>query len=119
MKNLFYLDFRSLAITSILFGILLLVDLIKRSTDLKIHSTDDGVLPVSFLIENDWYPGYFSIHTLSGSIEWQVLLFTIHGLFALTLILGFKLKISLFVCWLLLISLQNINPLVLISTKQW
>jgi hypothetical protein len=115
LKNLFYLDYRSLAIARILFGILLLVDLIKRSTDLKLHYTNDGVLPVSFLIENDWHPGYFSIHTLSGSIEWQVLLFIIHGLFALTLILGFKSKISLFICWLLLISLQNRNPLVLNS----
>jgi hypothetical protein len=113
--DIFYLDVRSIAIFRVLIGIILIYDLIDRSGFLLLLYSDLGVLPLDFLKANVWNPGYFSIHASSGTWEWQLALFILHGLFAFSLLIGYKSKLSLFVCWLLLISLHNRNPLVLNS----
>lgn len=114
-KDVFSLDLRALAVVRILFASILIFDLISRSRDLVMHYTDAGVLPVHFLIEHEWRTGYLSFHTLSGDWEWQAFLFIVQVFFAITLLIGYKSKLSLFVSWILLISLHNRNPLILNS----
>jgi hypothetical protein len=96
-------------------GGILIYDLLLRATDLSLHYTDKGIMPIKLVTENLWEPGYFSIHALSGTIEWQLILFIIAGIAALALLLGYKTKFSIFLCFILLLSLHNRNPWILNS----
>lgn len=69
------LDLRSLALFRAALASLLLADLIGRFPYLEVCCTDLGVLPV----EQNALP---SLHALSGSYAFQVLLFLVAGLFA-------------------------------------
>ena len=73
-KN-FSVDLRSLAITRIAFGILILADLFIRSRFLKDFYTDEGLLNLYAL--KKIYEGnyYTSVHALSGDYYFQLFLF--------------------------------------------
>jgi uncharacterized membrane protein YphA (DoxX/SURF4 family) len=112
LQNIFAVDYRSLALFRVSLGSVLLFDLISRFIDLKAFYSDEGVLPRSLLLENmnKWFS---SIHMLSGAWQVQALLFSIHIVFCLMLIFGFKTRLSLFLSWFLLISVQTRNPYIL------
>jgi predicted DCC family thiol-disulfide oxidoreductase YuxK len=59
---------------------------------------------------NEWW---ISLHMANGSLWFQVLLFGIAFLFAISLVLGYRTRLSMVVSWFLLISLHARNPLVL------
>lgn len=107
------LDLRSLAAFRIGLGLCLLGDLLTRALYLRAHYTDWGVLPRVALLER--YPStwIFSFHGLLGNWQWEALLFLVHAALAVALIIGFRTRVVLFFSWLLLISLQNRNPLIL------
>lgn len=107
------IDHRGLAAFRIGVGFLLLVDLITRSRNLVAFYTDAGVLPRRALALD--YGTVYSIHTLSGEAWFQALLFLVAGGFALLLLLGYHTRIATVVSWLLLLSLQARNPMVLHS----
>lgn len=109
------MDARALAFFRIGIGSLLIYDLITRSEYLVLHYTDSGVLPVSLVKQELWGTGFWSLHTLSGSAELQVILFAVQGLAALFLLVGYKTRLSTIICWLLLLSLHNRNPWILNS----
>jgi hypothetical protein len=111
----FYLDLRSLSFFRIGLGLILIYDLIHRARYLTMHYSNQGVLPIKLLKSGIWEPGYWSIYTLSGSAEFQIVLFIIYGLAALGLLFGFKTKVSTILCWVLTLSLQNRNPWILNS----
>ena len=99
------LDVRSLGLFRILLGILLLADLLYRCTDFSAFYAEGGILP----------PGLASLHSpsihgLSNSTIWQVLLFALHGIAALCVLVGYRTKVALAVCWALLVSLNHRNP---------
>ena len=96
-------------------GIALLVisDLLIRIADLKAHYTDEGIWPVELIYNFGWNPGYWSIHALNGSCILQLCLFSLHILFALCLLLGFKTRFFTVLVWLFTISLHNRNLFVL------
>lgn len=106
------LDLRSLAVGRILFGLVILSDLFWRAQSLFAHYTDGGVLPRDVL--TDHYSQWLvSLHAASGSIIWEGALFIVAGVFAVMLILGYRTRLATIVSWVLLISLQNRNPLLL------
>ena len=109
----FGIDARSLAFFRIGLGFLILTDLFFRSLDLTAFYTDQGVLPRSFLVQKLFKPGYFSLHVLGGSTFFEAILFSIAGLFALCLLLGYRTRICTFFSWVLLLSIQNRNPEIL------
>ncbi len=113
LYQLFGADIRSLALLRVGVGALLLADLINRSKDLVAHYSDFGVLPRQALLDLASNPWYFSFHSISGAWEIQALLFIIAGIFAVSLILGYKTRLSTIVSFILLISLQNRNPIIL------
>lgn len=94
-------------------GIILLLDLGIRSLSIKAFFTNDGVLPLDVLKQYNWSPAYFSFHTASGELWWQILLFVINTICIVFLIIGFRARLFTFICWVFLTSLQNRNPFIL------
>jgi hypothetical protein len=113
LKTIFTLDLRALALMRIALGALILLDLSIRASDLRIFYSDEGVLPLKTLFQHSWNPFNFSIHAASGLWQFQALLFLINGAFATFLLTGYKTRLSAFMCWLLMLSLHNRNPLIL------
>lgn len=113
-QELFGIDVRSLAFFRIGIALVILGDLFVRVSDLAAHYSDEGVLPRSILIDSILVdPWYFSIHLLNGTWQVQLLLFILTGLCALALLVGYHTRLATFFSWLLVISLQNRNPMVL------
>lgn len=115
-RRLAAIDLRSLAALRIGLGALLLVDLGYRSLDLRAHYTDAGVLPRSALQllklspENAW-----SLHTLGGSALWEWPLFGVAWAAAFAFLLGYRTRLAGLLSWVLLLSIQHRNPLILIG----
>jgi len=111
----FALDFRALALMRIATGLIVIVDLLIRGSDLSAHYTGDGMWPVHLIKTFGWNTGFWSLHALSDNYWWEFFLFSVHFLFAFFLLIGFKTKLSTFVVWALLISLHNRNLFILQS----
>jgi len=107
------IDARALAAFRVAIGVLLLVDLALRARSLTAFYTDAGVLPRSALAQ--LYPtlSELSLHALSGELWWQVVLFLVAGGFALALTTGYHTRIATVASFVLLLSLQLRNPVVL------
>lgn len=114
--SLFGIDLRSLAVFRMALGALLLADLSIRVQDLSAHYTDWGVLPRDVLVEHFANPLHLSLHLATGSTLGQALLFLMAGVFALALLLGFRTPVATCASWLLLLSVQARNPMVLHSS---
>ncbi|MCP2731917.1 HTTM domain-containing protein [Limnofasciculus baicalensis] len=113
LEELFGLDLRSLALMRICLAILIIVDLIKRSQDLAAHYTDFGILPRGPLIEQFLNPLLWSFHLFSGKSFFEAILFILAGLVALVLLIGYQTRLFTILSWILLVSLQNRNPIIL------
>lgn len=110
LAELFGIDVRSLALFRVAIAALILVDLVIRLQDFTAHYTDAGWLPVADLAR---YPDPlwpFAPHLLSGDPRWQALLFGLHFLVATCLLVGWRTRVSAFLTWMLLLSLQARNP---------
>ena len=113
LKDIFSLDLRALGLMRICVAAVLLIDLYTRATDLEAHYSNLGVLPLHTLFEHAWNPWFVSLHTVSGLWQVQAVLFALHALAALSLLAGYRTRLSTVLCWLLLLSVQNRNPLIL------
>ena len=112
-SRVFGIDIRSLAAFRIGIGCLLLVDIALRASDLTAHYTDSGILPrdvIASRFEGTWH---WSLHMLSGSTEFQAFLFALAAVFAALLTLGVWTRVATIVSWVLLVSIQERNPLVI------
>jgi hypothetical protein len=90
-----------------------LADLIIRAGDLTAHYTANGIWPAHLIKNFGWYSGYWSLHSLYDSYTWEIIMFTIHIIFVVFLLIGYKTKISNLIVWLLYISLHNRNLFIL------
>ena len=113
VRELFAIDTRSLALFRVLLGAVLLADLSKRALSLVAHYTDQGVLPRAELNALGAGPLFAPLHRLGGSPEFQAALFALAGALAVLLILGWKTRITSVLSFVLLVSLQQRNWLVL------
>ncbi len=93
-------------------GLILLLDLCIRSLSIKAFFTDEGVLPISILKQYNWSAAYFSFHTISGELWWQIILFIINAICIVALMIGYRTRLFTFICWVFLTSLQNRNPFI-------
>lgn len=113
--SLFSIDLRSLAATRIAAGVYLLCDVIQRMGDASAHYSDAGVFPLAALRE--WWDGrlwwMLTVHSLDSGAAWPLFVFGIQLLFAILMIVGFQSRFAVAMSWILLISMQNRNPLVL------
>ena len=108
LQRSFGCDLRTLALFRINLGLLIIVDLLLRSRDFRLHYTDGGVLPRGELLQtlNYWGP---SLHYIHGSAVVQSILFVIAGVLALGLIAGYRTRLMTLLCWVMLLSLHNRN----------
>lgn len=111
-KELFGIDVRSLAVFRIFISLIIIGDLIIRAGYLRTFYTDFGVLP-RFVLNENFSSLHWSIHSLSGSAWFQAFLFVIAFLFAIMLLFGYKTRFATIASWILLVSIQNRNPIVL------
>ncbi len=113
--EVFSADLRSLAVFRGVLALLVLASLAIRSTSLTAFYSDRGILPRSELLQNDgFFSSYsFSLNLLNGTPEFQAVLFGVTALAALSLLLGYRTRLSTFVVWLLVLSIQLRNPLTL------
>jgi hypothetical protein len=124
IRETFGFDLRSLALFRICLGLMIIADLILRSQTLTAMYTDDGYftrdLAKTYSLINDMSYGvqsstYWSLHAISGTLQWQMVLFGIAALAAIFLIAGAWTRIATVISWVLIISLQARNPLILTS----
>ena len=112
----FALDLRGLALFRILLGVLLLVDLALRASDLRVFYSDAGVLPRVDLLDRvatGTTPWTVSLHMISGRWEVQLVLFAIAAFCAACLLIGHRTRLFTVLSWLLLMSLHGRNPAIL------
>jgi hypothetical protein len=111
-KNIFGIDLRALAVFRIGLAAVLLMDLSQRASDIESHYTDFGLLNRISALEV--LPDLaISLHLANGTFLFQTILFLIAFVFALFYLVGYRTRLSACVSWVLLISLQNRNPLIL------
>lgn len=94
-------------------ALITLSDLCIRASDLSAFYSDSGLWPEALIQTFGWNKGYWSIHTLSDNVFYLPLLFTLHFIFAFSLLIGFKTRLSTLIVWLLYISLHNRNIYIL------
>ena len=93
-------------------GCVVLCDLIVRATSLTAHYTQEGILPVSLLLEFDSKPLRWSFHYLNDSFAYQAFLFCLQGVIAIFLIEGYITRLFTFLSWIFMVSIQNRNPFI-------
>ncbi|MBI1373402.1 MAG: hypothetical protein GC159_11790 [Phycisphaera sp.] len=109
----FGLDLRSLALMRMAIAGCVLVDLAIRAGNLTAHYTDDGVLPRSAATGEFATPWNWSLHLINGSWPFQAALFIVAALTAITMMVGYRTRVVTAVSWVLLVSLQNRNAVIL------
>jgi hypothetical protein len=105
VDEFFSLDLRSLAVFRIGLGVMLLQEWLNRLVDLRLHYTDDGVLPRAAIGAN----GPISLFMLSGSAWWAGTLMGVGCVFALLMIVGWRTQFFTFLSWFLLIGVHGRN----------
>ncbi|WP_460880091.1 hypothetical protein [Pontibacter rugosus] len=78
LRKVFTVDLRALAVMRIWLAGIILTDLAIRASDMEAHYSNMGVLPLHVLHQHLWLPHFFSLHTLSGL--WQVQLILLYWL---------------------------------------
>lgn len=106
------LDLRSLAMLRIGLGSLLILDLILRSQDLVAHYTNQGVLPLSLVPPTTWLGSWIAPHLVAASPDSVTAIFILNGIAALGLMVGFKTRWMVAICWLFYHSLHIRNPFI-------
>lgn len=112
-RRIFGLDLRALALYRFAIGFLVVLDTLMRWTDLLAHYTDYGILPVVPYLDQFSNKFHWSLHVASGLETWQTLLFSLTLLAGFTLMIGYKTRFSAIVCWVMIVSVQNRNPMIL------
>ena len=98
-------------------GLLLLLDIVDRASELGAHYTDAGVVPREAL--HHVYGGTpLSLHFLSGSFSFQAVLFAVAAVLALMLTVGIKARIAAIGSYVLLLSVMMRNPIIIHNGDQ-
>jgi hypothetical protein len=104
-RQVFGLDLRSLALFRICLALVLLWDLQERAWDLRAHYSDDGILAAAAVPMT----APVSVHILNGSVAYQATLFVIAAACAVGLLVGWRTRVMMLLCWFLNVSLQARN----------
>lgn len=113
LRSNFKIDLRALAAFRISLALLIISDLFLRGLYLSDHYTDFGLLPRSALVEQFLQRAEFSLYLVGGSTLSAFVLFGLAFIFALGLLLGIRTRLCTILSWMLLMSIQNRNPLLL------
>ena len=111
--RLLAIDQRSLSAFRIAIGLLLLVDLGIRATDIGAMYSDDGMFSRARICRHYTSFWNWSFHFGGGSWSYQAALFGLAAFFALAMVVGFRTRLATVASWLLLVSLHNRVPPIL------
>jgi predicted DCC family thiol-disulfide oxidoreductase YuxK len=112
LKKTFSFDDRSLGLYRILIGIMVMADVIYRLEDLTNFYTDIGLVPRSIFTSEMSMPWSFSFHLANGSLPFAVVMFSIHLIFGLMLVFGYKSRWAMIGAYIMTASVHNRNWLV-------
>ncbi|AGB39718.1 HTTM domain-containing protein [Natronococcus occultus] len=112
VANRVRIDTRTLAAFRVLAGLLIIADLLLRSRNFSFYYTNDGAVPQS-LAQAMSSEGAISIYHYTTDPTVIAGLFVLQGLIAVQLIVGYKTRIATILSFLLVVSLDHHNPLVL------
>ena len=107
------LDLRSLAVARVLAGLLTLADVILRGLHLREFYTEAGLLPRPLALQLHPSLSFPSLHIANDTVAYVSLLFVIHGAVGVGLLLGYRTQVCSVLVWVLTMSIQARNPLVL------
>lgn len=112
LGGMFGTDLRSLAVFRMVLGLVMLFDLLGRWSDVAIHYSDQGLLSREEAIDglNPWR---WSLYFVNGSSQFVHAMFALTALVTLAVIVGYRTRLTMVAMWVLLVSLQVRNPLVL------
>jgi len=113
VMDIFGADLRSLAVFRLVLALLVLSDLANRASDLSAHYTGNGILPRAVLIEEVLDNSKFSLNLANGEPTFQAFLFGVTALAALGMLVGYRTRLMTGIVWLLLLSIQYRNPLMM------
>jgi len=112
LVEIFGMDLRSLAVYRIGVAVVVLADIWNRSNDIREHYSDDGLLPRSTALQYWWNWNWLCVHMISGKAFVQYILFSIHALFTLSFLVGYRTFLCNLIVWFMVISIQARNYLV-------
>ena len=105
-KPWFAVDSRALGIFRIIYGFLCISDILRRWKFIDIFYTQASIIQSS--ITSSSYKNFTLLNTFTSS--WEVHLFFLVGIaFSLTLVLGYKTKLSQIMCAVIIISIHNLS----------
>ncbi len=111
LQNMFGLDWRSLALMRMGLALVILADLAISVQSLRVFYTDAGVMPRSMAQQISGTD--FELYYLNGGTAWVATLFALEAVFAVMMLVGYRTRLATFATWLLLMSRQARNPLLL------
>jgi hypothetical protein len=115
-SHMFGLDVRSLAVFRIALASTLFFVMCNRAPDMDALFTDNGVARRSQVtVESVATKWRFSLHLVTGNMAQTLALFAIHFAAIVSMFIGYRTRVSTFVCWMLELSLQNRNAAVLMG----
>lgn len=112
LKKTFSFDDRSLGLYRILIGMVVMADVIYRLEDLTNFYTDIGLVPRSIFTSEMTMPWSLSFHLANGSLPFAVAMFSIHLIFGLMLVFGYKPRWAMIGAYIMTVSVHNRNWLV-------
>ena len=112
LKRSFTFDDRSMALYRFLIGLVVMADVLYRWEDLTNFYTDKGLIPRSIFTAEMSMPWSLSFHLANGSYGFAALMFSIHFLFGLMLVFGYKSRWAMIGAFIMTVSVHNRNWLV-------
>lgn len=112
LGEIFSADLRSLAAFRIAIAVVIIFDLLGRIPNLRVHYTDEGILPRSLLVDS-FVRWRWSLNLINDTFEFQLALLLAALFVATCMLLGYRTRLMVVLVWILITSLQVRNPMVL------
>lgn len=112
IKQTFSFDDRSMAVYRFFIGLVVMCDVLYRLEDLTSFYTDIGLIPRSIFTGEMAMPWSLSFHLANGSLPFATVMFSIHLIFGLMLVFGYKTRWAMVGAYLMTVSVHNRNWLV-------
>jgi hypothetical protein len=112
LSNSFGIDYRSLALLRVGTAVAILINLAWRIPDLRSFYSDEGCVPRTCIIQLADSPWFFSLYNGTGNWLFVAALFLLAAALAVMLGIGFCTRFASIASWVMIVSLQNRNPMV-------
>jgi hypothetical protein len=112
-RDFLVLDLRALGLFRISLGLCLIIDFLDRLKDVEVFYSSQGMVYPSLFSGNVFSNNTFSLNFLSGDASFQTTLLILGLIFSILFTIGYFTKISTIVLWILIVSVQNLNGLIL------